>query len=107
MTNQAPHSSGSKSDRPFLNSLLGLLKELAQGFSKLIGKGNNRQLIVRNATNRTLLRIPLTLAVILGLVLVWRAAPLLIVAFIVALFLKVQFIIATDLASETAPPAAK
>lgn len=107
MTDQAPHTSGSKSDRPFWNSLLGLLRELTQGFSKLIDKGNKRQLILRSADNRTFLRTPLTLAVILGLVLLWRAAPLLIVAVIVALFVKVQFIIATDLAGETAPPAAK
>lgn len=103
MTDQAPFTPrpGPKSCPPFLASLMGLLRELARVLSRLVERGNRRQLILRSADDRTLLRIPVTLAVLLGLVLLWQAAPFLIVALVVALALKVQFIVASDVPKRT------
>ncbi|MDQ3457930.1 MAG: DUF4342 domain-containing protein [Deinococcota bacterium] len=106
MTDQAPFTPrpGAKSSRPFLASLMGLLRELARALSRLVERGNDRQLILRSADDRTLLRIPVTLAVLLGLVLLWQATPFVIVAVVVALALKVQFIVATEV--KESPPRA-
>ena len=63
----------------------------------LIRRGNRRQLVLRNAEGAMLLRLPLTLAVVVGLLLLWQAAPLLLGAFILALLFRVQFLITSEL----------
>jgi len=79
--------------RDFWNSLWNSLRCGRSRLATLIRAGNRRQLVLRNAEGVTLLRLPLTLAVIVGLFLLWQAAPLLLVAFILALALRVQFLI--------------
>lgn len=90
------------SKRGSCSGVSGLTRELMRGLNTLIARGNARQLIVRSADDRTLLRLPVTIAVLLGALLLWQAAPLVIVAVIVALALKVQFIVASD--KVPAPP---
>lgn len=88
----------------FWNSLRCGWNNLRRGLSlpraqlaALIRRGNRRQLVLRNAEGAMLLRLPLTLAVVVGLLLLWQAAPLLLVAFLLALAFRVQFLITSEL----------
>jgi hypothetical protein len=94
-------------DTDFRNVLRRSPRQLREQLAKWIRTGNRRQLVLRNAEGATLLRLPLMLAVVVGLLLLWQAAPLLLVAFIVALALRVQFLIAGELERTTTIPEAK
>lgn len=78
------------------NGFMDMLSTVLERLGALLSEGNHRQLIVRNEGNRTLLRLPLTVAVLLGLFLLWKATTLVVIAFIVALVLKVQFVVTHD-----------
>jgi hypothetical protein len=82
-----------------------LLDTLEAFFSKLTTAGNKRQFIIRNKHDQTVLRLPLTVAAIIGLFLIWQALPLVVVTFIVALFLKMQFVVAVDTPAARTPEA--
>jgi len=89
-------------DTDFRNVLRRGQHQLREQLAKGIRAGYRRQLVLRNAAGATLLRLPLTLAVVVGLLLLWQAAPLLLVAFIVALAFRVQFLIAGEVDGKTA-----
>jgi len=94
-------------DTDFRNVLRHGLRQLREQLAKGIRAGYRRQLVLRNAEGATLLRLPVTLAILLGLLLLWQAAPLLLVAFIVALAFRVQFLIAGELERTTTIPETK
>lgn len=96
MPDATPPESGPRPGRHACSSLSSLVGEFTAALGRLIERGNSRQFILRTADGRTLLRLPATLAVFFGLLLLWKAAPLLLIAVVVALVLKVQFIIASD-----------
>jgi hypothetical protein len=52
--------------------------------------------MLRSRNGKIVFRLPLTIAIIIGLLLLWSAAPLLLIAFIIALALRVQFIITRE-----------
>jgi|GEM_PF-6860522 len=61
--------------------------------SRLLREGNRRQLLLRNASGRTVLRLPLTATALIALFLLWRVPILLILAVLIALALRVQMAI--------------
>lgn len=73
------------------------LKQGIQGLFVQVGSlfkaGNQRQFILRSAKDRNVFRLPLSFAVLILFFLLWQAAPLVIIAFIVALVTKMQFVI--------------
>ena len=70
-----------------------------RGVSRLWREGNRRQFVLKGNDSRTFLRVPLTLAVFFALFLLWKAAPLLIVAIVTAFVLKMQFVITKEVSS--------
>ena len=70
-----------------------------RGVSRLWREGNRRQFVLKGSDSRTFLRVPLTLAVFFTLFLLWKAAPLLIVAIVTAFVLKMQFVITKEVSS--------
>jgi len=83
--------------------LSGALNRLSAQLARLVRAGNRRQLVLRNAADVTLLRTPVTLAVVVGLLLLWWAAPLLLAAFILALVFRVRFIISSEVEGGAGP----
>ncbi len=86
-------------------SLQNLSRGLFRGLSRLWREGNRRQFVLRGSDSRTLLRVPLTLAVLFALLLLWKAAPLLIVAIVVAFVLKVEFVVTKEVRRSGGPGA--
>ena len=86
-------------------NLQSLLRSSLSGVSRLWREGNRRQFVLRGSDSRTFLRVPLTLAVLFALFLLWKAAPLLIVAIVVAFVLKVQFVITKEVRHSGGPGA--
>ena len=85
--------------------LQSLARNSLRGLNRLWREGNRRQFVLRGRDSRTFLRVPLTLAVLLALFLLWKAAPLLIVAIIIAFVLKVQFVITKEVRRSGGPGA--
>ena len=86
-------------------SLQNVSRGLLHGVSRLWREGNRRQFVLRGSDSRTFLRVPLTLAVFFTLFLLWKAAPLLIVAIVTAFVLKMQFVITKEVRGSGGPGA--
>ena len=86
-------------------NIKGLARNSLRGLNRLWREGKRRQLVLRGSDSRTLLRVPLTLAVLFALFLLWKAAPLLIVAIVVAFVLKVEFVVTKEVGRSGGPGA--
>ncbi|UCH24516.1 MAG: DUF4342 domain-containing protein [Trueperaceae bacterium] len=97
MSNQNSHEEA-KTETPqgSWNDLGSSLNALFAKLGQLIKEGNRRQFMLRSRNGKVVFRLPLTIAVIIGLLLLWSAAPLLLIAFIIALALRVQFIVTRE-----------
>ena len=98
MTEHAHRNSAGCQSRSNYQRLLDNIERL---FSRLTAAGNKRQFIIRNKHDQTVLHLPLTIAVVIGLFLLWQALPLVMITFIVALVLKMQFVITVEGPAET------
>lgn len=67
--------------------------EIVKQGRRLLKLGNRRQLIIRSRDNDLILQTPLTLAAVFGIVLLFRALPILIAAVVAALVFRVQIIL--------------
>ncbi|HEX7021895.1 MAG TPA: DUF4342 domain-containing protein [Trueperaceae bacterium] len=85
-TNHQPEGQGPKGGfQEFLN-------QLVRGVRQLIAEGNRRHLVVRSQRGSTVLRLPLTAAVLIVLVVAWlQLLPILVIAVVVALVMRMQF----------------
>ncbi len=84
---------GGGTDNGVWNSLEAALRAAVRGVGRLLREGNRRQLLLRDRDGRTLFRLPLTIAALIGLFLLWKAAPLLILAVIVVFALRASFVV--------------
>lgn len=96
-SNSNPNNNTSSSTNGSTNGVWDRLGTLANQGLEMLGKllklGNRRQLILRNREGVTWLSMPLTLAAIIGIILLLRAAPLLILALVLGYVFKVKFVI--------------
>lgn len=70
-------------------------------FNNLLAEGNRRRLVLRHQ-GETVLRLPLTIAIALGFVLLWKSPFLMIVLVALVFFLRVQVVF--ERRSNTRPP---
>lgn len=75
------------------DNLDGALDTAFRGLRALWHEGNRRQLALRNRSGATLFRLPLMLALLIGLFLLWKAAPLLILGVILVFALRASFVV--------------
>jgi hypothetical protein len=80
------------------------IHDFTERVSELFREGNQRRFEVRNPQGQKLFGLPLVFAVLIGLFLLWRVPVLLIVAVVVALVLKFQFVITGESKSEMGEP---
>lgn len=77
------------------------MNDLQAFFSNLLKRGNERVLELRNPEERSVFRLGLTWAVLLGvLVLFTKLLPVVAIAAVVLLVLKYQFIVVKQVSSE-------
>jgi hypothetical protein len=91
-TNHAQNSD-ERPGRGAWDSLGEALDALVRGARQLWRAAAKRQLAMRDRAGRTLFRLPLTLAGLIALFLLWRAAPLLLLGVILVLALRGSFVI--------------
>lgn len=75
--------------------------DVAQIFNNLLAEGNRRRIVLRHQ-GETVLRLPLTIAVVLGFILLWKSPFLMIVLIALVFFLRVQVVF--ERRSNTRPP---
>lgn len=78
------------------NKIDSAIHDFTERISELFRQGNRRRLEVKNPEGRTLFGLPLLIAAVIGLFLLWRVPVLLIVAVVVALVMKFQFVIVEE-----------
>ncbi len=72
------------------------IKRIFDRIGDLIRQGNRRRLELRNPQGGAIFSLPLTIAVLIGVFLLWRVPLLLVIAVVVALVLKAQFVFTRD-----------
>ncbi len=70
------------------DDLSAVLAGLGRTLARLLAEGNRRQFTVHDGHGGVLLRLPLTVVALLGLLLLWRALPLLLLLGVLALVLR-------------------
>lgn len=92
----APRPSGG-----FWQGFADALDTLGRALSHLWREGSKRQLAMRSRSGRTVFRLPLTVAALIALFLLWKAAPLLLLGIIVVLALRGSFVVLRPDAPQT------
>lgn len=79
------------------NDVWDVLGDVARTFwralARLVREGNRRQLAFRNRRGETVFRLPLTVAVLIAIFLIWEALPLLILLLVVAFALRGSLVV--------------
>jgi len=70
-----------------------VLKMIWRALGRLVREGNRRQLALRNRNGIVLVRLPLTVAALIGLFLLWKLWPLLLLLVIVLFALRGSVVI--------------
>lgn len=78
------------------NNLKSTAREVWRQAKRLFQRANQRQLLLKNREGKTLVSLPLSFALILGFLLLWRASLLLIALIALALILRMQFVVTKD-----------
>lgn len=72
------------------------IRSFTDRIADLWRQGNRRRFQLNHADGRKLFSLPLTVAILIGLFLLWRVPFLLVIAVVVGLVMKMQFVVTRD-----------
>lgn len=101
---QERHESNVPNHEPADNRIEQGIRSFTDRVSDLFRQGNRRRFQLKNSQGKALFSLPLTVAVLIGLLLLWRAPLLVLIAVVVALVLKTQFVLTRERDGELAEP---
>ena len=80
------------------------IRDFTDRIGELFRQGNRRRFELHDAEGKAIFSLPLTIAVLIGLFLLWRLPVLLIIAAVAALFLKAKFVLTREHGTEIVEP---
>lgn len=86
------------------NKIEQAIRDVTERIVELFRRGNRRRFELKSSQGRTIFGLPLILAAIIALFLLWRVPLLLVIAVVVALVVKAQFVLTRESDGEIVDP---
>lgn len=102
--NNAPDDGVNENRQATDNKIENGIRDFTDRIGELFRQGNRRRFELHNSEGKALFSLPLTIAVLIGLFLLWRLPVLLIIAAVAALFLKAKFVLTREHVTEIVEP---